>query len=102
MWQSAREERAKLVLILGNLDESGRATISSSSSNTPNEETDRRFVGGIDGYYDGRSEMERRHSSTGEATSDPRLLILRRKESAYARVMQDRGQKVARPARRLR
>ncbi|MDP9474167.1 MAG: hypothetical protein M3R38_00425 [Actinomycetota bacterium] len=59
---------------------------------TDKEKTDRRSIGGIDGYYPGRSEMERRHSSEEErANSTPRLLIARTRALANARKMQDRG-----------
>lgn len=86
-WKIAREERRKLVMTLKNLDESGRVTISSPLPNASNEEKDRVPIGGIPGYYAGRSETE----SPEEATSDGRLLILWSRARESARRMQDRG-----------
>lgn len=88
-WKIAREEHRKLVVILKNLDESGRVITSSPLPNASNEENDRMPIGGIAGYgyYAGR-----RDSSAGEAAPPrARLLILRARALASARKMQDRG-----------
>jgi len=73
-WKLAREEHRKLVVILKNLDESGRVITSSPLPKASNEENDRMPIGGIPGYgyYAGR-----RDSSAGEAAPSARLLILR-------------------------
>ncbi len=91
VWRSARQERAKLVVILENLDESGRVIVSSPLPNAPDEKTNKRPIGGIDGYHDGKIRTTEGRSPAGEATSTPRLMILRARALESARKMLDRG-----------
>ncbi len=68
----------------------GRKTINGLVSKDAGKSTGRKSFGGIDGYYAGRRE-ESSSPSTGAATSQPRLAILRAEQVRYARKMQDRG-----------
>ncbi len=92
VWEGAREERARLVSVLEKLDEAERAITGSLAPKAPSGETGGRPVGGIDGYYAGRSETEGEpRRLAGDAISEARLLISWSRARASARSMQDRG-----------
>ena len=99
----SKEERGKNAEVLRNLDEGGRVVTAGASPNTRDEKTETRPVGGIAGYYSGKSKPETERPPAGDAALEARLLILRGRAQESAREMRDRGKsRAARDAAAVR